>query len=81
MSVTVRLCSCCIFPLGPSTFRFSGLIAEHFIGVEATLEDVQHQLLQMFCSDTILLGHSLESDLRALKVLLYTYSKSESPHH
>ena len=49
-------------------FRFSGLTAEHFIGVEMTLEDVQQQLLQMFCNDTILLGHSLESDMRALKV-------------
>ena len=52
----------------PPTFRFSGLTAEHFIGVEMTLEDVQQQLLQMFYNDTILLGHSLESDMRALKV-------------
>jgi len=50
------------------SFRFSGLTAEHFVGVETTLEDVQQQLLHLFHSDTILLGHSLESDMRALKV-------------
>jgi len=49
-------------------FKFSGLTAEHFVGVETTLEDVQQQLLHLFHSDTILLGHSLESDMRALKV-------------
>ena len=37
--------------------------------MESTLEDVQQELLQMFHSDTILLGHSLESDLRAMKVI------------
>ena len=48
--------------------RFSGLTADNFVGVETTLEDVQNELTQLFFSDTILLGHSLESDLRALKV-------------
>ena len=48
--------------------RFSGLTAEDFAGVETTLEDIQQRLLKLFHSDTILLGHSLESDLRSLKV-------------
>ena len=36
--------------------------------MEMTLPEVQHQLLELFSSETILVGHSLESDLRALKV-------------
>lgn len=35
-----------------------------------TLRDVQAVLLSMFSADTILIGHSLESDLLALKVPL-----------
>ena len=38
------------------------------IGVTMSLRDVQSVLLSMFYEDTILLGHSLESDLRSLKV-------------
>lgn len=34
-----------------------------------TLRDVQAVLLNMFSADTILIGHSLESDLFALKVI------------
>lgn len=34
-----------------------------------TLRDVQAVLLSMFSAESILLGHSLESDLLALKVL------------
>lgn len=36
--------------------------------VSVTLADVQKKLLTLFHSTTILIGHSLESDLRALKV-------------
>ncbi len=38
------------------------------IGVTRTLEDVQRDLLTFISPKTILLGHSLESDLVALKV-------------
>lgn len=34
-----------------------------------SLRDVQAVLLSMFSADTVLIGHSLESDLLALKVL------------
>lgn len=53
-----------------STFmhRFSGLTAEDFMGVETTLSNIQGDLLALFSAETILIGHSLESDLRALKV-------------
>ncbi|CAB4005196.1 RNA exonuclease 1 homolog [Paramuricea clavata] len=39
------------------------------IGVTMSLRDVQSVLLSMFYEDTILLGHSLESDLRSLKII------------
>lgn len=51
-----------------SVFRFSGLTAGDFVGVETTLSQVQEQLLDLFSSETILVGHSLESDLQTLKV-------------
>ena len=38
--------------------------------METTLSDVQQELLSLVSADTILLGHSLESDLRALKVCM-----------
>lgn len=34
-----------------------------------TLRDVQAVLLSMFNSKTVLIGHSLESDLKALKLI------------
>ena len=49
-------------------FRFSGIKAEDLEGVTTTIRDVQAVLLSMFSAKTILIGHSLESDLKALKV-------------
>lgn len=37
-------------------------------GIKTTLCEVQAVLLSMIHEDTILLGHSLESDLKSLKV-------------
>ena len=48
--------------------RFSGLTAKTLKGVTTTIKDVQNHLLHLFSEDTILVGHSLESDLVALKV-------------
>ena len=48
--------------------RFSGLTGKDFIGVKKTLSDVQEDLLKLFTNETILVGHSLESDLKVLKV-------------
>ncbi|CAH1242756.1 REXO1 [Branchiostoma lanceolatum] len=49
--------------------RFSGIKEEDMAGIETTIRDVQAVLLSMFSADTILLGHSLESDLLSLKII------------
>ena len=48
--------------------RFSGIKESDMSGVTVTIRDVQAVLLSMFSSKTILIGHSLESDFKALKV-------------
>lgn len=48
--------------------RFSGITEAMFQGVETDLADAQRRLLQIIAPDTILIGHSLESDLLALKL-------------
>ena len=49
--------------------RFSGIVADDLKDVKTKIRDVQAVLLSMFSSKTILIGHSLESDLKALKML------------
>ncbi|XP_062040915.1 RNA exonuclease 1 homolog isoform X2 [Lepus europaeus] len=49
--------------------RFSGVTEADLADVRVTLRDVQAVLLSMFSADTILIGHSLQSDLLALKVI------------
>lgn len=49
--------------------RFSGITEEDLKGVTTSILQVQATLLGMFCDKTILIGHSLESDLKALKLI------------
>ncbi|XP_053709584.1 RNA exonuclease 1 homolog isoform X1 [Synchiropus splendidus] len=49
--------------------RFSGVTEEDLESVTITLRDVQAVLLSMFSAESILLGHSLESDFLALKLI------------
>ncbi|XP_049732158.1 RNA exonuclease 1 homolog isoform X3 [Elephas maximus indicus] len=49
--------------------RFSGVTEADLADTSITLRDVQAVLLSMLSADTILIGHSLESDLLALKVI------------
>ncbi|EFN82418.1 RNA exonuclease 1-like protein [Harpegnathos saltator] len=49
--------------------RFSGITEEDMKDVTTTLLDVQATLLTMFSDKTILVGHSLESDFKALRLL------------
>ncbi|XP_037680225.1 LOW QUALITY PROTEIN: RNA exonuclease 1 homolog [Choloepus didactylus] len=49
--------------------RFSGVTEADLADTSITLRDVQAVLLSMLSASTILIGHSLESDLLALKVI------------
>lgn len=49
--------------------RFSGVTEESLHDVSTTIREVQAVLLSMIHKDTILVGHSLESDLKATKVI------------
>ncbi len=48
--------------------EFSGITEQILKNVTTTLEDIQKELLGILAEDSILLGHSLESDLNALKL-------------
>lgn len=48
--------------------RYSGIDQSTLAGVTTTLKDVQTQLSALLSRDTILVGHSLENDLNALKL-------------
>lgn len=56
--------------------RFSGVTEEDLENVTISLRDVQAVLLSMFSAETILIGHSLESDLLALKVAWFLISRA-----
>lgn len=56
--------------------RFSGITEDDLRNVRTTIRDVQAVLLSKFNDKTILIGHSFDSDLRALKVMLLLLEKS-----
>lgn len=49
--------------------RFSGIRKEDMQDVTDNLRVAQHELLQFISTDTIIIGHGLESDLRVLNLL------------
>ncbi|CAG0905892.1 unnamed protein product [Cyprideis torosa] len=49
--------------------RYSGITKEDLQDCSVSLLDVQCWMLENFSKDTILIGHSLDSDLRALKLI------------
>ncbi|XP_071953770.1 uncharacterized protein [Antedon mediterranea] len=56
-------------PIVDHNTRFSGITENDMKSVTTSIRDVQAVLLSLFSADTILLGHSLESDLLALKLI------------
>ena len=49
-------------------FFLDSVIEESLYGVTTTIHEVQAVLLSMIHKDAILVGHSLESDLKATKL-------------
>ncbi|KAM3961120.1 LOW QUALITY PROTEIN: uncharacterized protein ACR2FA_004670 [Aphomia sociella] len=58
-----------LHPIVDYNTRYSGITEEQMSAVKTTLLEVQATLLAMFNSKTILIGHSLESDFKALKLI------------
>lgn len=56
-------------PITDYNTRFSGLTAENMKDVTTTIEDVQQKILEVISSDDFICGHSLENDLKAMKII------------
>ncbi|PRP84431.1 putative leucine-rich repeat receptor-like protein kinase [Planoprotostelium fungivorum] len=56
-------------PVTDYVTRYSGIDEETLKDVTTTLEDVQESILQLVHPNTILVGHSLENDMRALRMI------------
>ncbi|CAD6268115.1 unnamed protein product [Miscanthus lutarioriparius] len=64
--------------------RFSGITAEMLADVSTTLQEIQEEFVGLVYKETILVGHSLENDLMALRIshgliidtaVLYKYNR------
>eukprot|EP00475_Leptophrys_vorax_P012466 TRINITY_DN1890_c0_g1_i3.p1 TRINITY_DN1890_c0_g1~~TRINITY_DN1890_c0_g1_i3.p1 ORF type:complete len:573 (-),score=139.83 TRINITY_DN1890_c0_g1_i3:101-1819(-) len=55
-------------PILDHNTKFSGITAEMMLTVTHTLVDAQAAFLRYVCADTVVVGHSLENDFRAVQV-------------
>jgi len=49
--------------------EFSGITPEKMAGVGIRLVQIQHRLLQLISAETVVIGHALENDLHALRLV------------
>ncbi|DBB13243.1 TPA: hypothetical protein ACH3X3_004988 [Trebouxia sp. C0006] len=49
--------------------QYSGITAQALAGVTTRLTDIQRQVSEFVSAETLLVGHGLENDLRALKII------------
>lgn len=68
-------------PILDYSTSFSGLTQEILAPVTATLEDIRRKLLSYIHQETILIGHSLDNDLKALRVSVCLLGYLLNFHH